>query len=79
MTLAVLGAVAELERSRIIERVKAGLRNARAKGKNPGRPRRILNEQRISALRAQGLGWKAIAADLGVAVGNGASSLRRGS
>jgi DNA invertase Pin-like site-specific DNA recombinase len=28
----VLGAVAELERSLIVERVKAGLRNARAKG-----------------------------------------------
>jgi DNA invertase Pin-like site-specific DNA recombinase len=28
----VLGAVAELERSFIVERVKAGLRNARAKG-----------------------------------------------
>src|ERR1700680_119557 len=35
----VLGAVAELERSLIVERVKAGLRNARAKGKRLGRPR----------------------------------------
>ena len=35
----VLGAVAELERSLIVERVKAGLRNARAKGKKLGRPR----------------------------------------
>jgi DNA invertase Pin-like site-specific DNA recombinase len=40
----------------IVERVKSGLRNARAKGKKLGRPRRILNEQWISALRAQGLG-----------------------
>lgn len=31
MVFTVLGAVAELERSLIIERVKAGLRNARAK------------------------------------------------
>jgi len=69
MTFTVLGAVAELERSLIVERVKAGLRNARAKGKKLGRPRRIVNEQRISALRAQGVGWKAIAADLGVGVG----------
>ena len=69
MTFTVLGAVAELERSLIIERVKAGLRNAQANGKKLGRLKRILNEQRISALRAQGFGWKAIAADMGVGVG----------
>jgi DNA invertase Pin-like site-specific DNA recombinase len=39
MVFTVLGAVAELERSLIVERVKAGLRNARAKGKKLGRPR----------------------------------------
>ena len=32
MVFTVLGAVAELERSLIVERVRAGLRNARAKG-----------------------------------------------
>jgi hypothetical protein len=36
------GAVAELERSLIAERVRAGLRNAKAKGKRLGRPRRVL-------------------------------------
>src|SRR5215470_15962262 len=35
MTFTVLGAVAELERSLIVERVHAGLRNAKAKGKRP--------------------------------------------
>ena len=40
MVFTVLGAVAELERSLIVERVKAGLRNARAKGKRIGRPPR---------------------------------------
>jgi hypothetical protein len=38
MVFTVLGAVAELERSLIVERVKAGMRNARAKGKHIGRP-----------------------------------------
>src|ERR1700742_3722872 len=37
LVLTVLGAVAELERSLIGERVRAGLRNARAKGKRLGR------------------------------------------
>ena len=34
----IIGAMAEFERSLIQERVKAGLRNARAKGKSLGRP-----------------------------------------
>jgi DNA invertase Pin-like site-specific DNA recombinase len=38
MVFTVLGAVAELERSLIAERVRAGLRNAKAKGKRLGRP-----------------------------------------
>ena len=35
----IIGAMAEFERSLIIERVKGGLRRARAKGKKLGRPR----------------------------------------
>jgi DNA invertase Pin-like site-specific DNA recombinase len=69
MVFTVLGAVAELERSLIVERVKAGLRNARAKGKRLGRPRKIVNPAEVAKLRAQGLGWKRIAAELGVGVG----------
>ena len=69
MVFTVLGAVAELERSLIAERVRAGLRNARAKGKRLGRPRKVLDAARIAALRAQGLGWRRIAAELEVGVG----------
>ena len=69
MVFTVLGAVAELERSLIVERVKAGLRNARAKGKQLGRPKKILDGKKIATLRAKGVGWKRIAADLGVGVG----------
>ncbi len=68
MVFTVLAAVAELERSLIAERVRAGLRNARAKGKRLGRPRVILDAHRIAALRAQGLGWKKIARQLGCGV-----------
>jgi DNA invertase Pin-like site-specific DNA recombinase len=64
MVFTVLGAVAELERSLIVERVKAGLRNARAKGKRLGRPRVIVDARRIAALRTQGVGWKKIAKEL---------------
>jgi DNA invertase Pin-like site-specific DNA recombinase len=69
MVFTVLGAVAELERSLIAERVRAGLRNARANGKRLGRPRKSLDSGRIAALRAQGVGWRAIAKELRVGVG----------
>jgi DNA invertase Pin-like site-specific DNA recombinase len=65
MIFTVLGAVAELERSLIVERVKAGLRNARAKGKRLGRPRKVLADSRIASLRARGCSWRTIARQLG--------------
>lgn len=68
MVFTVLGAVAELERSLIVERVKAGLRNAKAKGKRLGRPKVVLDTSKIANLRAQGLGWKKISRELGVGV-----------
>ncbi len=64
MVFTVLGAVAELERSLIVERVRAGLRNARAKGKRLGRPRSVVDASRVAALRAQGMGWKKVASEL---------------
>jgi DNA invertase Pin-like site-specific DNA recombinase len=69
MVFTVLGAVAELERSLIAERVRAGLRNAREKGRRLGRPPKDLDANRISALRAQGVGWRTIAKELRVGVG----------
>jgi DNA invertase Pin-like site-specific DNA recombinase len=69
MIFTVLGAVAELERSLIVERVRAGLRNARAKGKTLGRPRTAVDTARIDRLRASGLSWPKIAAEMGVSVG----------
>lgn len=69
MIFTVLGAVAELERSLIAERVRAGLRNAKAKGKKLGRPRVAVDAAKIARLRASGASWPAIARELGVSVG----------
>lgn len=69
MVFTVLGAVAELERSLIVERVKAGLRNARAKGKHLGRPRVVVDAAHVARLRASGFSWPKIARELGVSVG----------
>jgi DNA invertase Pin-like site-specific DNA recombinase len=77
MIFTVLGAVAELERSLIAERVRAGLRNARAKGKQLGRPRVVVDTARIRALRAQGLSWPAIARETGLSVGTVYQAVQR--
>jgi len=73
MIFTVLGAVAELERSLIAERVRAGLRNARAKGKRLGRPRMNVDAARIARLRRTGASWAEISAQLGI----GATTARR--
>jgi len=69
MVFTVLGAVAELERSLIAERVRAGLRNARAKGKRLGRPSKPVDGDLVTKLRSQGVTWRAIGGKLGVGVG----------
>jgi DNA invertase Pin-like site-specific DNA recombinase len=66
MVFTVLGAVAELERSLIAERVRAGLRNARAKGKRLGRPRVSVDASKMARLRAEGRTVREIADALGV-------------
>jgi DNA invertase Pin-like site-specific DNA recombinase len=65
MVFTVLGAVAELERSLIGEHVRAGLRNARAKGKRLGRPNAVADTARIAKRRASGASWRAIGRELG--------------
>ena len=56
----IIGAMAEFERALIQERVRAGLRNARAKGKRLGRPQTLVDTPRITALRASGASWRVI-------------------
>ena len=65
----IIGAMAEFERALIQERVKAGLRNARAKGKRLGRPAKTVDRTTVAALRSEGASWRAIATKLGVGIG----------
>src|SRR6266478_8671998 len=69
MVFTVLGAVAELERSLIIERVRAGVRNARAKGKRLGRPTVNVDRPRIASMRSGGASWRVISTELGISLG----------
>ena len=65
-----LGAISEFERSLITERVRAGIRNARKKGRRLGRPPLELDAARIARLRASGASLRAISGQLGISVGS---------
>src|SRR5215467_14519698 len=57
----IVSVVSQLERDLIRERVSAGIRNARACGKQLGRPRRIVNQEEVLRLREQGASLRQIA------------------
>lgn len=52
-----------------VERVRAGMRNAKAKGKAIGRPKVNVNTAQIARLRDSGASWRAIAKTTGSASG----------
>ncbi len=56
-----LAAFAEFERELIRERVRAGLANARAKGKILGRPRKFVDHEKVRGLREKRLSLREIA------------------
>ena len=67
MVFTILGAVAELERSNIRERVIAGQRAAKRRGVKFGRPTREVDPIEVAKLRAEGKSWRAIATQLDIA------------
>ena len=69
MVFTVLGAVAELERSLIAERVKAAMRHAKAKGTRLGRPKAAVDATRVATLRARGASWRDICDQLDLSKG----------
>jgi DNA invertase Pin-like site-specific DNA recombinase len=73
----IAGAFAELEREIIRERVRAGLQNARRRGKRLGRRPAVINVQRVRELATSGLSGRAIAKQIGVAEGTIRNVLRR--
>ena len=72
----IVAAVAQLERDLIRERVNAGIRHARACGKQLGRPRRIVDREDLARLRAEGASLRQIAKELGVGYGTARLRLR---
>src|SRR5438094_336479 len=62
----IIAAIAQLERSLSVERVKSGLRRARAEGKRLGRPRLQVSERQLRIVASQKLPVRAAAKALGV-------------
>jgi len=57
----IIGAIAELERSLIVERVRAGLRRARLEGQRLGRPPRQIDRDALLRDRARGCSYGQLA------------------
>ena len=71
----VISAFAEFERDCIRERVRAGLRNARAKGQRLGRPKVLVDVSKIAVLRGEGRSWREITAETGTSKGTAQRAL----
>ena len=76
MMFGMVACLAEFERSLISERVTAGMRHAKSKGIHVGRPRVLVEAAKVRVLRDSGLGWREIAAELGVSVGTLYNAIR---
>jgi DNA invertase Pin-like site-specific DNA recombinase len=69
LILHILASVAEFEREMIRERVKAGMKAARHRGKALGRRRVVFDRAKVSAMRKKGASVREIARELGVGKG----------
>ena len=62
----VLAAVAEFERSMIIDRVRSGMAEAKRQGKHVGRPVEVWDRFEARSLRESGMSYRQIGAKLGI-------------
>ncbi len=73
----IISAVAQLERDIIAERVKMGLRKAKANGKKLGRPKVSVDMDQVKALHSQGYSTRAIAEELGLTKSTAANLVKK--
>ena len=64
--IAILAAVAKQEHARLSERVVAGLRRAKREGKQLGRPKVVVDRDKLRAARAAGKSLRQIGAQFGI-------------
>ena len=73
----VIAAMAEFERALIRERVSAGIRAAKARGKRIGRPPVYADGQAVRKLRSEGVPWSQVSKRLGIGVGTAVRALQQ--
>ena len=73
----IIGAMAVFERALIQERVRAGLKSARARGTRLGRPRTSVDADQIARLRAAGASWREISQEMGIGTGTAVRALQQ--
>lgn len=66
LTINFLSAIAQWERSMISQRTSEGMQHRKAQGQKFGKSQRELPIHRIALMRINGMGWKAIAQELGI-------------
>ena len=64
--IAILAAVAKQEHARLSERVVAGLRRAKREGRQLGRPKVVIDREKLKAARSEGLSLLAIGSRFGI-------------
>jgi DNA invertase Pin-like site-specific DNA recombinase len=64
-----IAAMSQFERSLIQERVRAGLQNAKRKGKRLGRRPVDVDLSEVASLRHSGASWRMISQEMGISVG----------
>jgi len=64
--IAILAAVAKQEHARLSKRVVAGLKRAKRQGKTLGRPKAIVDREKIREARATGLSLRQIGSQFGI-------------
>ena len=75
--IVIIGAIAELERNLIVERVRAGMRRARLEGQRIGRPRLKVDHQALQRDRAQGRSLSQLAQTYGISRASVARCLQK--
>lgn len=62
----IIGAIAELERNLIVERVRAGMRRAKLEGRHIGRPALTIDQQAVVRDRQGGMSLRQVAKTHGI-------------
>jgi DNA invertase Pin-like site-specific DNA recombinase len=79
LQLHIIGAMAEFERSLIVERVTAGIAAAKRRGVKIGRPKTYVSPDKIREMRDAGTPWRKIAKTLKIGTGTACRALKMAS